>query len=160
MSQVDYFLKIEGVDGESADGKHKGEIDVESFSWGASNSGGMGYGGGGGAGKVSMQDFAFSKRLDKSSPVLMQTCASGKHIAKAIFYARKAGGEQMEYLKITFSDILISSYQVSPSGGPICNDNISFNFSKVEMEYSPQGATGSKEGNVVKGWDVKKNEKV
>ena len=34
MAQVDYFLKIDGVDGESGDDKHKGEIEVESFSWG------------------------------------------------------------------------------------------------------------------------------
>jgi type VI protein secretion system component Hcp len=29
-----YFLKIEGIAGESTDAKHKGEIEVESFSWG------------------------------------------------------------------------------------------------------------------------------
>jgi hypothetical protein len=31
------YLKFEGVDGESADSKHKGWIDLESTSWGASN---------------------------------------------------------------------------------------------------------------------------
>ena len=34
MAQVDYFLKIEGVESESTDAKHKGEIELESFSWG------------------------------------------------------------------------------------------------------------------------------
>ena len=32
---VDYFLKIDGIEGESQDAKHKGEIEVESFGWGA-----------------------------------------------------------------------------------------------------------------------------
>jgi hypothetical protein len=31
---VDYFLKIDGVDGESTDDKHKGEIQLESYSFG------------------------------------------------------------------------------------------------------------------------------
>ena len=30
----DYFLRIDGIPGESTDAKHKGEIVVESFSWG------------------------------------------------------------------------------------------------------------------------------
>ncbi len=31
---VDYFLKIDGIAGESTDDKHKEWIDVLSFSWG------------------------------------------------------------------------------------------------------------------------------
>jgi len=75
MAQVDYFIKIEGVDGESTDDKHKKEIDVESFSWGETNSGTAGHGSGSGAGKVHPQDFTFTKRMDKSSPVLFVGCA-------------------------------------------------------------------------------------
>ena len=33
---VDYFLKVDGIPGESADAKHKDEIDVLAFSWGVS----------------------------------------------------------------------------------------------------------------------------
>lgn len=50
---VDYFLKIDGITGESRNEKHAGEIDVLSFSWGAVQTGSTGTGGGGGAGKVS-----------------------------------------------------------------------------------------------------------
>ena len=32
MALFDCFLKIDGIEGESADSKHKGEIDVKSFS--------------------------------------------------------------------------------------------------------------------------------
>ena len=72
MAQVDYFLKIDGVQGESVDSKHKGEIDLESFSWGETSSGGQGAGGGGGAGKVSIQDFHFVMKLNKASPKLLR----------------------------------------------------------------------------------------
>ena len=57
MAQVDYFLKLKGIDGESTDHKHKGSIDIESWSWGETNSGTGHAGGGHGGGKVSIQDL-------------------------------------------------------------------------------------------------------
>lgn len=68
MAAVDYFLKIDGIPGESTDSKHKNEIDIESWSWGQVNSGSHAGGGGGGAGKVSMQDYNFTMRVNKASP--------------------------------------------------------------------------------------------
>ena len=72
----DYFLKIDGIDGESTDDRHKGEIDIQSFSWGVSNSGSMSSGSGGGAGKASFQDIHFTRQLDKASP---ETGAGVRH---------------------------------------------------------------------------------
>src|SRR5215472_15946713 len=99
MAVVDYFLKLDGIDGESSDAKHKNEIDVESWSWGQSQSGTSGHGtGGGGAGKVNMQDFHFVMKVNQASPKLMLACASGQHIKSGTLTCRKAGGEQQEYL--------------------------------------------------------------
>src|SRR5437660_875330 len=108
MAAVDYFLKIEGIEGESADAKHKAEIQVLSFSFGANQAGTHAFGGGGGAGKVQMQDFHFMMNVNKATPKLMLACASGEHIKSAILVCRKAGKEQQEYLKVTFTDLLIS----------------------------------------------------
>ncbi len=156
---VDYFLKIDGVDGESADDKHKGEIDVLSWSWGASQAGTMQYGGGGGAGKVQMQDFSFTMRMNKATPKLVLHCASGEHIKTAVMVARKAGKQQQEYLKLTFTDILVSSYQTGGTGDgdvvPI--DSISLNFSKIEFEYKEQKADGTLGGPIKTHWDLKAN---
>ena len=162
MAAVDYFLKIEGIDGESQDSKHKGEIELQSWSWGTSQSGSFASGGGGGAGKVSMQDFHFVMPVNKASPKLMLACATGEHIPKATLTARKAGKNQQEYLKYTFSDILVSSYQTGGSGGNgvIPVDQVSFNFAKIEQEYKEQKADGSLGGAVKVGYDLKKNQKV
>lgn len=159
MSAVDYFLKIEGIPGESADAKHKGEIDLQSFSWGATNSGSMAVGGGGGAGKVSMQDFHFVMKINKASPKLMLACATGEHIKKAVLICRKAGKDQQEYLKVTFGDILISSYQTGGSSGgdPIPMEQISLNFAKVEFEYKEQKPDGTLAGPIKAGYDLKSN---
>jgi type VI secretion system secreted protein Hcp len=111
VALFDAFLKLDGIKGESADAKHKGEIDIESFSWGLSQTGVSATGGGGGAGKVKVHDISFSKKTDASSPLLLLNCANGAHIKEANFVVRKAGGEQLEYLKIKLTDVLVSSYK-------------------------------------------------
>ena len=67
MAAVDYFLKLDGIEGESHDDKFKNQIDLESWSWGETQSGTFSGGGGGGAGKVSMQDFHFVMKLNKAT---------------------------------------------------------------------------------------------
>jgi len=59
-SHADMFLKIDGIEGESTDSKHKNEIELQSFSWGATQPGSAGHGGGAGVGKVQVHDFSFS----------------------------------------------------------------------------------------------------
>jgi type VI secretion system secreted protein Hcp len=162
MAVVDYFLKIDGIEGESGDHKHKGEIELDSWSWGSTNSGSHHSGGGGGAGKVSMQDFHFVMRCNKASPKLLLANAGGDHIKSAILTCRKAGKDQQEFLKITLSDLLVSSYQTGGSahGDIIPTDQISLNFAKIEYGYKEQKPDGTLGGEVKAGWDLKANKKV
>ena len=162
MAAVDYFLKLEGIEGESQDHKHKGAIDIESWSWGASQSGAHSGGGGGGAGKVSMQDFHFVMKINKASPKLMLACASGEHFKKATLVCRKAGKEQQEFMKVTLSDLLVSSYQTGGSGHSdiVPTDQISLNYAKIEFEYKEQKPDGTMGGAVKAGWDIKANKAV
>ena len=162
MAAVDYFLKIEGIEGESADHKHKGDIVLHSWSWGESQTGTMASGsGGGGAGKVHVQDFHFTMEYNKASPKLMLACASGEHLKKAVLVCRKAGKDQQEFLKVTLSDVLVSSYQTGGSAGSdiIPTDQISLNFAKFETEYKPQKADGTLDAAVTAGWDLKAGKK-
>ena len=153
---VDYFIKMDGIQGESKDAKHKGEIDLESFSWGETSTAGAGRGSGAGAGKVAIQDLHFVSRVNKASPVLMLACATGKHIKEATLTARKAGKGQQEFLIFKFTDVLISSYQVGGSeGADVPIDQVSFRFAKLSYEYKPQKADGSLDAAVKAVWDVK-----
>ena len=159
---ADYFLNIDGIKGESPDAKHKDEIQLDSWSWGETNAGSSSAGGGGGSGKVAMQDFHFTMATNKASPALFLNCANGAHIKKAQLTCRKAGGEQQEYLKVYFEDLLISSYQ---TGGAHANkegtvDQISFNFATIKFEYAPQKADGSLGSPVIFGYDIKQNKKI
>jgi type VI secretion system secreted protein Hcp len=162
MAAVDYFLKIQGIEGESGDHAHKGEIQVESWSWGETQSGSMSFGGGGGAGKVSMNDFHFVMRNCKASPKLFLACATGEHFKEALLTARKAGKQQQEFLKVKFTDCLVSSYQTggSAQGDVLPMDQVSLNFAKIDLEYKEQKPDGSLGGAVKAGYDQKQNKQV
>jgi type VI secretion system secreted protein Hcp len=162
MAAADFFLKIDGIDGESQQDKHKNEIELDSWSFGETNAGSFAKSGGGGAGKVAMQDFHFVMPVNKASPKLFLACATGQHIKSAKLVCRKAGKEQQEYLKVTFSDLLVSSYQTGGSGhGDVLpTDQISLNFSKIEFEYAEQAADGSLKGGIKAGYDLKAGKKV
>ena len=165
MAQVDFFLKIDGIDGESSDAKHGKEIQILAWNFGETQGGSHGTGGGGGAGKVVMQDFHFTMLTNIASPKLFLACANGEHIKSAKLTCRKAGKEQQEYLTWTFSDLLVSSYQTGGSnsgegGGVQPVDQISLNFTKVEIGYKPQKPDGTLDAENKAGYDLKKNQKV
>jgi type VI secretion system secreted protein Hcp len=154
MAVVDYFLKIDGIEGESQDKTHKNEIQIESWSWGETNKGTAATGGGGGAGKVQMQDFSFMMRVNKASPKLFLACANGDHIKSAILTCRKAGKDQQEYLKWTFTDVMVSSFQ---TGGTevVPTEEISINFTQAQVDYKEQKSDGTLGGAISAKYNVK-----
>lgn len=158
----DMFLKIDGIEGESIDDKHPNEIELLTLRWGMSQGATMHAGTGGGAGKVSIDDLVFTHTVDKASPILMQNCMSGKHIPKVLLTVRKAGEKPLEFYKITMTDVMVSS--VTPMGSNSGGGMVEFvglAFSKVKIEYQPQGADGAaKGGAVVTEYDIKANKQV
>ena len=155
MAQRDYFLKIEGVDGESQDDKHKNEIDIDSFHIGANNTGSGHQGSGSGASKVMVHDMHLTKLADKSSPNLFIACCNGKHHKEATLYVRKAGEKPHEYLKYKMSNVLLSHYSAKGDGsGGIVKESFSLNFSKIELIYVPQNPDGSAGAQISKTHDV------
>ena len=119
----------------------------------------MSQGGGGGAGKVSMQRLPLhDARLQGESEA-----PSGLRERRALPAAPRSSPErrastQQKFLKIKFTDLLVSSFDTGP-GDPLPIDSISLNFTKIEYEYSPQDAKGSLGGAIRAGWDLKKNVK-
>jgi type VI secretion system secreted protein Hcp len=162
MAAVDIFLKLEGIKGESSDSKHKDQIEIESFSWGAVQTGTGAHGGGSGAGKVSFQDFHFTTKVSKASPLLMLACATGQHIKTAELTVRKAGGKQEDYYVVKLNGAFVSSFQSGGHGGAdvVPTDQCSLNFAKIEFSLSPQDETGKLSAATKAGWDLKANKKL
>jgi type VI secretion system secreted protein Hcp len=145
---VDMFLKIEGIPGESVDVSHKEWIQIDSFSWGVSNPGSLSTGGGGGAGKAVIAPLTVGKKIDKSSPLLMLSVCTGQSHVDVTLQVRAAGEDKREpYYVIKFSDVLVSSFQsgASSSADDRPTESVSFNFSKIEVKYFSESATGGVE---------------
>ena len=146
MALFDAFLKLDGIEGESTDHKHKGEIQLESFSWGASQVGSTETGGGGGAGKVSFQDFSFTAKVGIQSPQIFGALANGRHIKEGTLTV--VNGRETETI-LMLSDILVTGYKesvVTPAAAPCDRDDqnasnnnaptesVSLNFTKIEFK--------------------------
>jgi len=131
----DAFLKIEGIEGESLDDKHKNEIDVISFHWGITNPE---------RGRARIEDFQVVKMLDLASPAIFDAVCSGDHIKEVNFALRKAGGDQQDFYKIRMEDVLITGQTPAGNtgGDAIPMEQVSFNFVKVEIEYRQQDPKG------------------
>jgi type VI secretion system secreted protein Hcp len=154
----DIFAKIGDIKGESTDARHKNEIDVLSWSWGVSQSGTMAHGSGGGEGKASFHDLNVTHHIDKASPLLLKSCATGAHIPEATITVRKAGKGQQEYLIFKMSDVLVSSVTMSVVADEATTmENVTLQFAKVDFEYKPQKADGSLEPGVHFMYDIKAN---
>lgn len=134
VASANYYLQIDGIDGEVTDKQCPKCIEINSFSWGLSNPTTIGSStGGAGAGKVSFSDINFMHKVDKASPILMQSLATGRHIPKATLYVRKSGGDPKEYMKIVLEDVIISSYSVGGATDNVPTDSISINFAKIQF---------------------------
>jgi type VI secretion system secreted protein Hcp len=88
----------------------------------------------------------------------MFACASGEHIEEATLTVRKAGGTPVEYVVITLTNLIVSSYSTGGSGGEDrLTENISLNFGKAAIEYRSQDSKGQgvADGNFT--WDIAAN---
>ncbi|MDO8560494.1 MAG: type VI secretion system tube protein Hcp [bacterium] len=153
------YLEIKGIEGESKDEQHPGWLELESYSWGMTQTGTVGGGGGGGAGKVSMQDFHFTMKMDKASPKLMQACALGEHLREVKLDVRRPNAPE-SFLQWTMEDVVCSSYQTGNNahGDALPTEQVSLNFGKIKVSYTEQDKQ-CKPGDTTKfQWDVERNE--
>jgi type VI secretion system secreted protein Hcp len=157
---ADYFLRLDGIPGESVDAKHKDEIDVLAFSWGVSQTGTPAPGGGGGSGKAVFDDLLVVARSSKASPLLWLACASGTHIKTAVLTCRRSGKSAVEFLTFTLKDVVVGSYEVDSSddGPPL--DQIGLAYAKIETQYTPVDPAGKAQAPVKAGWDLAAGKKV
>ena len=158
---VDMYMKIEGANGEAKDANHKDWSDIRSFAWGATQPGSMATGGGGGTGKASFNDLHIVAVIDRAAPAVMKHCATGKHLSKVEVSVCKAGGEQVEYSRITLEDVLVTSVQYTGNhDGDAMMVSYAFQAAKVKQQYWEQTDKGGKGAESVVAYDIKQNKAV
>ncbi|MFY9937276.1 MAG: type VI secretion system tube protein Hcp [Silvibacterium sp.] len=140
---VDYFLKLsDGIEGESSDSNHKTEIQLMSWSWGASQVSSVAGTGGSGAGKADLSDFSIMTYFDKATPKFFKSIGLGTHIKTGTMSAIKSGADGKPYLKVDFKELFVSSLQISGSS-EIPTVSLSFTYNEIKIDYSVQDENGN-----------------
>lgn len=161
MADSDIYLKIDTIEGEAEATGFEKQMQIMAYSFGASNSGTARTGTGMGSGKVHLQDFNFTIENGKASAQLFLANCKGNHIPQAVLSQRKAGGDgnPFTFLKVTFGDLVISSFSTGASNGSgVPVESISFNFTNITYEYFQQKADGTVALTNTVSYDIKKVE--
>ena len=152
------FLKLDDLKGGSRDKNHKDQIDVLAWSWGLSQ--GISSGIGSSRKKVNVEDLSITKYIDKASPGLIRAVCSGKVFKEALLTLSNSGEKLIDYYKVTFNDLVISSVTAGGNAGEDQpTENITLKYAKFKVEYTPQKSNEKSDAVVEAVWDLSENEK-
>lgn len=162
----DAYFKLDGVEGQAEDHKHEKWIQLLSYSHSIANetTGLQSAGGSHMGGRVQHMDIVLAKQIDGTSPVLMLDCCQGKsHPTATIELVRSgaSGSDAVPYEKIELTDVVIKS--VSPSGADGASfptETVSLSYATIKWTVTKTGKDGKPAGEIVSGWDLKKNTKL
>jgi type VI secretion system secreted protein Hcp len=120
QSAVNAYMTMDGF---------KGQVEIQSFSWGANNTSIGSQSSGAGAGKITFNPFSITRKVDSASPSLYAAAVSGKHFGNAVL---KVGNVELD-----MSNGSVSSYGISlSSGNTNPTESVSFTFQKIEFKYN------------------------
>lgn len=157
----DVYMRIEGINGESQDERHKGWIEVGSVHWGIHQprSATASTAGGHTAERAELKEVSFDKVADLSSPILMQYCAMGKTIPAAIFEFMRADGDGKPicYFRMELQNVLIGGVEPGIEPGNLLGEHVSLKYAKIVWKYTQQHVSGGTGGSTLGGWDLATN---
>jgi type VI secretion system secreted protein Hcp len=153
-AQADAFFKIETIPGESTDAAHKDEIVVESFAFGASSN--VSPATGMAAGVAKFDALTFTHLTDRASAVLLLAVVRGQALKSAVLSVRKPGSTS-DYLKITLSDVMVTSVKVAGGDKEPAREEVTLRFTKITFEYFATQRDGKTVPANRMGWDLAAN---
>jgi type VI secretion system secreted protein Hcp len=124
---IDSWVRIPGIDGESTNADHKGEIDVLSYSQALDSK---------------TCEFIIEKQLDKASPALAESVAKRAMLPSVVFSARKSGEGQKDFLNVTLASVSIAAVNTS-LGRDAASEQVVLKPRSVTISYRAQDAKGT-----------------
>jgi len=138
---TNFFLALAGIQGESQDSAYTNQIQVLSWShsFNQPTSPTRSSAGGGTVEQANHADFSITKYIDSATDDILKSCWSGKQIATANFtaYRSDGSGDGVNYLKIDFTDVIISNYSISGGTGDVPVETVTLSYAKVTYTYTP-----------------------
>jgi len=161
----DIFLKLSDIEGECTDKSHEKEMEIESFSWGASQAvSPRSTAGSATQERVNISELMVVKKVDAASPDIFKACCHGKPLAEAVLSINRADGKgsKVDYLTYKLAQVIISRYDTSGADQQgLPTETLCLNASSWTIEYKPTDqATGDAMGAKAAGWDLAKSEPI
>jgi type VI secretion system secreted protein Hcp len=106
-----------------------------------------------------LSNIRFDKLADLASPILLQTCATGKTIPKAIFEFMRADGDgkPIPYFRVELENVMISDVVPDSGQGGTITEHVQLAYSKIKWTYTRQSIKGGTQGSTAGGWDLAAN---
>ena len=160
MADIDIYLKLDGIPGDSTADRHAGEIVVLSYRTDIEAKFAAHLGGGGGAGKAEFSGVQFRKRLDKASVALLLACASGRHIASGRFTFTRASADSKAFYTVTLEDVLVAHISQAVGGvdSAPSEEEVTLQCRRIRWAFSSQNPDGSQAPPITGGWDMGTNQ--
>ena len=157
---ADVFLKLEGITGGSQDEKHKGEIDVLSYTQSFSNTSKIAAGATSGPGKVTCGAVTLLKNIDQSSVEFIRLVVTGAHVTKGVLTFRTPGSTGLEDSTITMEDVVVTSVdQVDNNDPALIVEKVSLLADRFMFDQKVQ-TSGGQTVTPKFGWDCVANKKI
>jgi type VI secretion system secreted protein Hcp len=141
MAAVDAFLTFDGMSGPSTDPKHKGSIELSSWSFGTTNAGRVAATGAAATRQNGPGTITVTRQIDKATPLLFRAAGTGRRFQRVQLDVVKAGGGQAATTYL-LTDVMITGYHTG-GGGDNPTESLTLNFTKIEMRRQGGEAAGS-----------------
>ncbi len=161
---VKMYLKIDGINGESADAEHKNEMDVLAWDWNVANSASTHVDQPRQSTQASFGDISITKYIDDATPELLLAVANATTHKKATLEIEKLGGrdEAVDFVVVELGTVLVNSYATGGSDGEDrLTETITLNFANVELKYFKTTSKGKvKATKPTFKWDIRQGKSV
>ena len=157
-SPLHYFIKIDGVNGDTTVNGTSGWLSVDGFDWELKNASTVGSAtGGAGAGKASFSPLTIDIHSLAGLATLFKDAATGGHIKSAeLVGVETVKGKSLEVYKVDLTQLQVSSFQQDP-GLKGVETTLGLDFSKIKITDQPQTANGKPGTPETASWDVTTN---
>ena len=150
MAQGDLILTVTDVRGESNDKDLPDGIELTGWTFAGNSMWDPNTGQS--VGRVKMGELIVTKRVDISSPILIQFMLTNKLIDEVKLINRKAGGNRQEgFYRIELKDARVRSVtqKGTATGSTMLEETVAFGFKRITWTHSEQGSQGSLLGGPV-----------
>jgi type VI secretion system secreted protein Hcp len=154
---VNAFLRLEGVDGESAQRGHERWIEVQSWDWEVEAESSWTKGGGASVGKPRPGALSWTHHFDLSSITLLARIATGKDCPSAELHLTRTTGKAASetYLAATMQGVYVTKVASSGTDEGTVSQLVSMVFKHIAIDYrAPDNKTGSLGRPVQFTWDI------